>query len=616
MSITISRSYKYVDYNVSAPNNRGYLTIDTSSWIDYPWMFYELPALKFEIYTESGGELLKYKNFTREIRTYNPVYSPLGVLNVTIDIRNVPEEFILRITPIFDNDAISARNMLIENGIEDGEIWGKDQDIPTQSFDLDLEFIECSGEYIPPVPPTHEETITGVPPITFDGSTGDPLVSWTILGNGQQTGTPSPQNIIMPTFCGVRTGNLWSEDYTGISQTIKYVPIYVGNGDVTISTTCGRSGTGAGAAAVLFLLSGSVSTGASTDGNGVWNGNDRTVSTVDGYVTVAFRAYITANPADAETMVNLGSTALPYEPFGWAEKITCGGENLWNYMIEQGGWLAAAGTIPTKTEPGDSIHTIRCRVADIIPIPRRTMSLTCQSGIKINFVWINANGVSLGGSGWQQNGSTVTAPENATSMTFILAKVDDSTCSPNDFQNIMLTPSSTLPVYLGEVPTVRRIKKLVLDGTEAWYFNDANHVFYMLVSDAMTIENYISSMCTHYKAVQNKNVYANMNDGECCIRGNDRYLWIRDNSIADANGFKTFLAAQYANGTPVTVWYVLATPTTDIINEPLCKIGDYADELQSENAGVSIPTAKGANTLMVGGDLQPSEMTITYIKEE
>ena len=26
----------------------------------------------------------------------------------------------------------------------------------------------------------------------------------------------------------------------------------------------------------------------------------------------------------------------------------------------------------------------------------------------------------------------------------------------------------TVPVYLGEVPTVRRVKKLVLDGTENW----------------------------------------------------------------------------------------------------------------------------------------------------
>ena len=148
--LTINRSDEYKDISVSAPCNKAYVTIDTSDWIDKPWMFYELPALKFEIYTETNGELLKYKNFVREIRTYNPIYSPLGVLNVTIDIRNVPEEFILRITPVFDNDAVTARNMLIKNGIEDGEIWGPDQDVPTQLFNLDLEFIESEGEYIPP----------------------------------------------------------------------------------------------------------------------------------------------------------------------------------------------------------------------------------------------------------------------------------------------------------------------------------------------------------------------------------------------------------------------------------------------------------------------------------
>lgn len=40
--------------------------------------------------------------------------------------------------------------MLVENGIEDGDIWGSDQDVPTQLFNLDLEFIECEGEYVPP----------------------------------------------------------------------------------------------------------------------------------------------------------------------------------------------------------------------------------------------------------------------------------------------------------------------------------------------------------------------------------------------------------------------------------------------------------------------------------
>ncbi len=395
LSIEIKRSDKYVDYSISAANNRGYITIDTSDWIDKPWMFYELPSLKFEIYTETDGELVKYQNFSREIRTYNPAYSPLGVLNVTIDIRNVPEEFILRITPIFDNDAVAARNMLVENGIEDGDIWGADQDVPTQLFNLNLEFIECSGEYIPPtppVPPTHEETITGVPPITFDGSIGEPLISWSMKGNGSQQGTPTPDNPIMPEFVGVLDGS------------------------------------------------------------------------------------------------------------DWAIHLTCAGQ--------------------------------------------------------------------------------------------------------------------TVPVYLGQTQTVRRVRKLVLTGEENVSVTSAGMAVIALGIPPVAGEECV---CSHYIGT-NDTSYSAIGDGECTTSivasGGGNRLAINDVSLSTADAYKAFFAQQYAAETPVTVWYVLATPQTGIVNEPLCKIGDYADELHSEDAAITIPTTKGQNTLTVDTPIQPSEITITYMKEE
>ena len=342
------------------------------------------------------------------------------------------------------------------------------------------------------------QTLTGIPPLSFKAN-GTPLISWSMKGNGSQSGTPSPDSIIMPTFCGVRTGNLWSEDYTGISQTIKYVPIYVGNGDVTISTTCGRSGTGSGAAAVLFLLAGSVSTGASTDVNGVWNGNDRTVSAVDGYVTVAFRAYTTANPDNAETMLNLGSTALPYEPFGWAEKITCGGQ--------------------------------------------------------------------------------------------------------------------TVPVYLGQTQTARKIRKLVLTGEEAISEDIGYNRFLFTIPDMRSEGVRLTKLfCTHYQNISDGRPIANVPNNSIYTGGgaDSQKVFIKTTDYTTVAGFNAYLAAQYAAGTPVTVWYVLAEPTTGIINEPLAKIGDYSDELHSEDAGASIPTANGENTLTVDTELQPSEMTIKY----
>jgi len=75
---------------------------------------------------------------------------------------------------------------------------------------------------------------------------------------------------------------------------------------------------------------------------------------------------------------------------------------------------------------------------------------------------------------------------------------------------------------------------------------------------------------------------------------------------------KAYLASEYAAGTPVTVWYVLETPTEGIVNEPLYKIGDYADELTTTTP---IPTAKGSNTLTVDTTVQPSEVSITYTAE-
>ena len=511
MSITINRTDQYAEFNVSAPSNRGYITIDTSSWIDKPWMFYELPALKFEIYTESDGEVIKYKNFVREIRTYNPVYSPIGVLNVTIDIRNVPEEFTLRVIPIFDNDSISARNMLIENGIEDGEIWGKDQDIPTQSFDLDIEFIECTGEYIPPIPPTHEETVTFTePPYTFDHSDGSHIISLTIKGNGQQNGTPSPQNILPFDGTGERTGNLL--DYNVLfgdnpdrtsTYFIYYKIVLEPNTQYTMITNVPNFQIDE---CPYMFGTQNVMTAAN---DSVYPNEPKTItSNSDGSVFIACRIIPSSNPEryvkkqsfDNGTyyiMLNTGSTALPYEPYGYAVKLTCA--------------------------------------------------------------------------------------------------------------------SKTTPLYLGEVSTVRRIKKLVFDGTEPWYEVTAG--IHRLTIDGYMREDINIPFCTHYKGLSPVSEAAGVRD--LCVAflisaSGNNYFYIHDSSYTTATTYKQYLAAQYAAGHPVTIWYVLATEQTGIVNEPLMKIGDYSDTLTTTTP---IPTAKGSNELTVDTTVQPSEVSITYTAE-
>lgn len=171
----------------------------------------------------------------------------------------------------------------------------------------------------------------------------------------------------------------------------------------------------------------------------------------------------------------------------------------------------------------------------------------------------------------------------------------------------------TTPVYLGQTPTVRRIKKRVFDGSESWtlWNYQTAILFYTAVLDG-TGDQVMSS---HFGTRKTGSLPI---AGNLAYNGNSNknmiFRLLDDTTIATVDGFKAWLAAQYANGTPVTVWYILALaePATGIVNEPLAKIGDYADELHSEDAAVTIPTARGQNVLTVDTDLQPSEMTIVY----
>lgn len=64
----------------------------------------------------------------------------------------------------------------------------------------------------------------------------------------------------------------------------------------------------------------------------------------------------------------------------------------------------------------------------------------------------------------------------------------------------------------------------------------------------------------------------------------------------------------------VYMYYVLATEETAVVNEPLMKIGDYADTLSMEQAGVDVPTnEKPTETVIdVPTSVKPSEGYIKY----
>jgi hypothetical protein len=185
--------------------------------------------------------------------------------------------------------------------------------------------------------------------------------------------------------------------------------------------------------------------------------------------------------------------------------------------------------------------------------------------------------------------------------------------APYGWTEKITSAGQTVPVFLGEVPTVRRVKKLVLDGTEVgWTKASSARVFYntSIVDDANNAVGIVTVLSSHYDAQINVSTVGNVNDKHCCFRTSAKTIYIADSNFEAISEFVEYLAAQYAAGTPVTVWYVLAEPETAIVNEPLCKIGDYADTLTSEQAGVILPTNDGNTTISVDTALAPSKFEV------
>lgn len=174
----------------------------------------------------------------------------------------------------------------------------------------------------------------------------------------------------------------------------------------------------------------------------------------------------------------------------------------------------------------------------------------------------------------------------------------------------------TQDVYLDTVTTTRRIKKLVLTGEENWinHSGDPPNTFFIEIFNTNVVN--CCALCTHYSN-QDSGSFANLEDKHLIVRksssdGTKRFMGIRDSSfpsgypsVAD---LKSYLAAQYAAGTPVTVWYVLAEPETTTVNEPLMKIGNYADSVSLNFTNVT----PGEKEISVDTTVQPSSVVATH----
>ena len=344
-----------------------------------------------------------------------------------------------------------------------------------------------------------------------------------------------------------------------------------------------------------------------------------TLQTVEGHLE-SYKIYGNTAQAGTPTPDN------PIEPSGCGERT----ENLFDYTAQDpvNGFLEGYRIVATS---GYTYANADCNVSEYIQVSSET-AYSCY-GIRgiykndgIGFYDSNKTFLSGFATGTSSAKSTFTTPSDCTyiratylkqnTMQVMITLSEDYPEDPIEgfipygYKLPLTVNGVEYPIYLGEVETTRRVKKLVLTGGLLDGNTKATERGVIYVTPLKKLKSTPTAYCTHFK-IFNSN-YNMPNNSFTTIGGAGTSLWFKTDYTA-VDDFKTYLAAQYANGTPVTVWYVLAEPETSIVNEPLMKIGDYTDTIDSTQTTTQIPTAAGETTISWAGEgLAPSEVELTY----
>ena len=151
----------------------------------------------------------------------------------------------------------------------------------------------------------------------------------------------------------------------------------------------------------------------------------------------------------------------------------------------------------------------------------------------------------------------------------------------------------------------RQIKKFVLTGKEYWTLQSINsygiaNLWTRLPVDFISHRLGLSS----HLSVQTTPIANTETEGFYLTSRNVLYIRIDATRASTAADFKAYLATQYANETPVTVWYISATPTTETITVPSGLSGTVEGYLnQSGTPTPTNPIYPTANTVEQWFDL-------------
>lgn len=201
-------------------------------------------------------------------------------------------------------------------------------------------------------------------------------------------------------------------------------------------------------------------------------------------------------------------------------------------------------------------------------------NLVPQSGLDITDMWFGTTNVF---TVWAVYDGALPATLNANGDDMRQYQIYGNTGGVGEEVNItgLIEPLCGIGTYTDSLDLstgmlTRRINKVVLTGKENWQGADNSASKYLFDISNYKVERGVTCVLTHYRGANNVVSGDIIPYNSACffIEGNLRSLYLKGSEPITLADFKSYLAAQYAAGTPVTVWYVLAVPVVSTITVP------------------------------------------------
>lgn len=454
---------------------------------------------------------------------------------------------------------------------------------------------------------------------------------------GAEVTEPSPDNPIDVQLCGDRTGNLldynrlWDEVY--YAGNFKCTKLYLKpNTQYTLSTNIPLSD--ARYAGVYLSTNDTYISG---DNSPASVNIPATVETDNSGLLVAIVRYSGTSliiPSEEDfkngtywVMLNEGSEAQPYEPYGYKVSGRVEGVNLFDKDNATLGYrLTQDGVLHNNDGAGRNSF-----VSDYISVDPNTIyslnyaitTLESTGYERVCFYDADKQFISLATVGVH----TLTTPENASYLRLcrLQTHLDDTMLLKGSYTADTIPPyepyqpPQDFAVYLphqiakvGDVADtvvldmekrtatlVQRTKEIVFDGTENWIasVNISNIREFKLYIDSIFRSNYVYCFSNRYKVA-----YDTKDHCTYMAKNNPVLLHIADNSFTTAAEFKAWLSELYASGEPLKYLFELATPVTTNITA-----------MQDWDA---MPQVKGTVTLTLSAEVEPSGAEAVYYSAE